>query len=93
MMSGPSLTSPQLSEQIRKQSPDEQENIKEEAEAWETELNELRTLLPVELSRIALKEQDIPSLQKTLQQEEANLPDLIAAKEEVRASHCRSSGF
>ena len=72
--------------QIRQQDPNEQENIKEEAEAWESELSELRSLLPMELSRDALKQQNIPSLQTDLQREQANLPDLIAAKDEACVS-------
>ena len=83
----------QLSEQIRKQDPNEQESIKEEAEAWESELGELRSLLPMELSRDALKQQSIPSLQTDLQREQANLPDLIAAKDEACASRWRKDMF
>lgn len=77
-----------LVDQIKKQDPKEQESLREEATAWESELNDLRNLLPTELTRNSLKQHEIPNLQKQLREAEASLPDSIAMREEVTLFIC-----
>lgn len=60
------------------------QNLKEEAEDWESELTDLRNFLPIEVARDTLKQQDLPNLQRQLEKEEVKLPGCTALRDKVR---------
>lgn len=68
---------------MKKASPESVANIHSELEEWEQEMERLQNLRPVQASRDRLKTTEIPELEANIKAEEAKIPAISAAAEEV----------
>jgi hypothetical protein len=55
----------------------------EELKGWSDELKSLQALLPLEASIERLRKEEIPSIERNIEQSNEDLPDLTQAAEEV----------
>ena len=60
------------------------EEMAAELEEWERELTRLQGLLPLESLRDRLKQTDIPTLERLVEEQEALLPEVMDKVEKVK---------
>ncbi|KAL0961152.1 hypothetical protein HGRIS_006124 [Hohenbuehelia grisea] len=75
-----------INEQMNKTSPDKISMNKEEMEEWETELNRLQELRPVESSRNRVKNDELPALEAKIKEQEAAIPPLAKDADEASST-------
>lgn len=68
---------------MKKASPESIKHTKEEMKEWETELNRLQSLRPVQVSWAQIKEKDLPALEKQVREEEILITDITSQVERV----------
>lgn len=69
---------------MQESSPENIEANKEDILAWEEEVDRLQMLKPVELQRNRVKQQEVPQLEKELEELEDSRPELVEEAEKVR---------
>ncbi|KAG6878083.1 hypothetical protein C0993_012410 [Termitomyces sp. T159_Od127] len=72
-----------MEEMKKKASPEAIEDNKNEMKEWESELERLQSLRPVEAARHQLKTKEIPTLEKEIKELEDSYPDLTREAEEA----------
>lgn len=72
-----------MEEMKKKASPEAIKNNQGEMEDWESELERLQSLRPVEAARYQLKTSDIPALETEIKELEDSYPRLTCEAEEV----------
>jgi DNA repair protein RAD50 len=77
---------------MQKTSNENIENNAAELQEWETELQRLQTLLPVEAAQERLRKTEIPALEQQKKEQETIVPEAGEAAEKVRPllGHLRS---
>lgn len=73
----------QLSEQIRKSSPQAIAAEIADLKDWQDELERLQKLLPTQASRDRLKQTEIPTLEKQIKEQEDDIPSISEKAEQV----------
>jgi hypothetical protein len=70
-------------EQINKASPEALADNKTETEDWEAQLRRLHELLPHEQARNKLRDEEIPTIEQQIRDEDEKIPVLADKAEEV----------
>jgi len=68
---------------MKKASPKAIKDNRAEMAEWETELERLQNLRPVQAARDQIKTKELPALEKEIKQQEDVYPDISRAAEEV----------
>jgi DNA repair protein RAD50 len=68
---------------MKKTTPEAVQNNKNEMLEWSTELARLQSFIPMEASKARLKDIEIPALEQQIKTQEAAIPDISTAAEEV----------
>lgn len=69
---------------MKKASPAAIADNKEEMKEWETELERLQNLMPIQASKDQIKLKELPALEVQIKEQEGSYPDISHRAEEVR---------